>query len=103
MPSFNSRRRLSKTLTASGGPLQEDSRDAAERVEMEILATCHRLAKHPRMGRKRQDVTMLPVRFWTMTKFPNYVIVYRPETNPLQVVAVLHGKRDLKEVLKERS
>jgi plasmid stabilization system protein ParE len=83
--------------------IAEDSRDAAERVEMEILATCHRLAKHPRMGTKRQDVTMLPVRFWTMTKFPNYVIVYRSETNPLQVVAVLHGKRDLKEVLEERS
>jgi hypothetical protein len=39
------------------------------------------------------------VRFWTVTKFPNYVIVYRPDTVPLQVVAVLHGKRDLKEVL----
>jgi plasmid stabilization system protein ParE len=46
---------------------------------------------------------MLPVRLWTITKFPNYVIVYRPETNPLQVVAILHGKRDLKGVLKERS
>jgi antitoxin ParD1/3/4 len=55
------------------------------------------------MGTKRQDITMLPVRFWTITKFPNYVIVYRPETNPLQVVAVLHGKRDLREVLEERS
>jgi plasmid stabilization system protein ParE len=42
--------------------IAEDSRDAAERVEMEILATCHRLAKHPRMGRKRQDVTMLVAR-----------------------------------------
>jgi len=29
------------------------------------------------------------------TKFPNYVIVYRPEKSPLQVIAVLHGKRDL--------
>jgi plasmid stabilization system protein ParE len=55
------------------------------------------------MGTKRQDVTMLPVRFWTITKFPNYVIVYRPETDPLQVVAVLHGKRDLKGALEERS
>jgi hypothetical protein len=27
------------------------------------------------------------------------VIVYRPETVPLQVVAVLHGKRDLIDVL----
>ncbi len=46
---------------------------------------------------------MLPVRFWTIMKFPNYVIVYRPETTPLQVVAVLHGKRDLREVLGQRS
>ena len=83
--------------------IAEDNRDAADRVEREILATCHRLAKHPRMGTKRQDITPLPVRFWTVTRFPNYVIVYRPETVPLQVVAVLHGKRDLKQVLESRS
>jgi len=80
-----------------------ENREAAERVEMEILAACHRLAKRPRMGTKRQDITPLPVRFWTITRFPNYVIVYRPETVPLQVVAVLHGRRDLKEVLEGRS
>ena len=80
-----------------------DNRDAADRVEMEIIATCRRLAKHPLMGTKRQDITPLAVRFWTVTKFPNYVIVYRPETVPLQVVAVLHGQRDLKEVLEGRS
>jgi hypothetical protein len=28
--------------------------------------------------------------------------VYRPDMAPLQVVAVLHGKRDLKEVLERR-
>ena len=83
--------------------IAEDNRDAADRVEREILDTCHRLAKHPRMGTKRQDITPLPVRFWTVTRFPNYVIVYRPETVPMQVVAVLHGKRDLKEVLESRS
>jgi plasmid stabilization system protein ParE len=70
---------------------------------MEILATCRRLARHPRMGTKRQDIMTLPVRFWTVTKFPNYVIVYRPETIPLQVVAILHGKCNLKEVLEGRS
>ena len=30
--------------------IAEDNRDAAGRVEMEIVATCRRLAKHPRMG-----------------------------------------------------
>ena len=82
--------------------IAEDSREAADRVEMEIVATCRRLAKYPLMGTKRQDITPLPVRFWTITKFPNYVIVYRPKTDPLQVVAVLHGKRDIKKVLRGR-
>ncbi|MGD0567680.1 MAG: type II toxin-antitoxin system RelE/ParE family toxin [Candidatus Sulfotelmatobacter sp.] len=90
-------------LDASWWTIAEENRDAAERVELEIIAACHRLAKHPRMGTKRQDVTMLPVRFWTIMKFPNYVIVYRPETAPLQVVAILHGKRNLKDVLEKRS
>jgi plasmid stabilization system protein ParE len=79
--------------------IAEDNRDAADRVEFEIVAACRRLAKYPLIGVRRQDITPLQVRFWTVTKFPNYVIVYRPETNPLQVIAVLHGNRDLKEVL----
>jgi plasmid stabilization system protein ParE len=82
--------------------IAEDNRDAANRVEAEIVASCRRLARYPQMGARRQDITPLPVRFWTVTKFPNYVIVYRPETVPLQVVAVLHGKRDLKEALDRR-
>src|SRR5208283_48749 len=63
-----------------------ENRDAADRVETEILATCHRLAKFPLIGSKREDITHLLVRFWTVTKFPNYVIVHRTETVPLQAV-----------------
>ncbi len=58
--------------------ITDDNRDAADRVEMEIIATCRRPAKHPLMGTRRQDITSLPVRFWTLPKFSNYVIVYRP-------------------------
>jgi plasmid stabilization system protein ParE len=100
---FQLTRQATEDLDAIWWTIAEDNRDAAKRVETEILAACHRLARHPRMGTKRQDITMLQVRFWTITKFPNYVIVYRPETVPLQVVAVLHGKRDVKEILKRRS
>ena len=82
--------------------IAEHSREAANRVELEILATCRRLAKHPLMGTRRRDITQRPVRFWTVTKFPNYVIVYLPETTPLQVIAVLHGKRDLMGALEKR-
>ena len=82
--------------------IAKDNRDAADRVEMEIIATCRRLAKHPLIGTRRQDITPLAVRFWTLPKFSNYVIVYRPDTAPLQVVAVLHGRRDLKKILEGR-
>jgi len=77
--------------------------EAADRVETEIVAVCRRLAKHPLIGTKRQDITPLPVRFWTISQYPNYAIVYRPETTPLQVITVLHTKRDLKAVLGTRS
>jgi plasmid stabilization system protein ParE len=69
-------------LDAIWWTIAEDNRDATEQVEMEILATCKRLARHPRIGAKRQDITMLPVRFWTITKFPNYVIGTVPRPTP---------------------
>jgi plasmid stabilization system protein ParE len=47
-----------------------DDLEAANRVEMEIVSTCRRLAKHPLIGTKREDLTPLPVRFWTVTRFP---------------------------------
>ena len=82
--------------------IARDSHEAADRVEREIVATCRRLASHPLMGTRREDVTTLPVRFQTVAKFPNYVIVYRPGTRPLQVIAVLQGKRDFRQALHER-
>jgi hypothetical protein len=39
----------------------------------------------------------------SVTESFEFVILYRAETNPLRVVAVLHGKCDLKELLEERS
>jgi len=54
------------------------------------------------IGSKRSEVTHLPVRFWVVSRYPAFLVVYRPETKPIQVVAVLHAKRDVKRVLKER-
>lgn len=82
--------------------IQEDSAEAADQVESEIISTCRRLAGYPSIGHKRRDITPLPVLFWTIPKYPNYIIVYRPQTKPLQVIAILHGSRNLKEILKDR-
>jgi plasmid stabilization system protein ParE len=78
--------------------IARDSVDAANRVESAIIAACASLARHPKLGTKRIDITRLPVRFWAVTSYPNFIVVYRPDTKPLQVVTVLHGKRNLKEL-----
>jgi plasmid stabilization system protein ParE len=76
-----------------------DNVDAANRVESAIMSACESLARRPLMGSRRSEITPLPVRFWTVTRFPNFIVVYRPDTRPLQVIAVLHGKRNLKALL----
>jgi plasmid stabilization system protein ParE len=80
-----------------------DSELMADRVEQAIYAACAFVAEAPSRGHARRALTNRPLRFWTLTRYPNYIVVYRPETSPLQVVAVLHGKRNLRRILTKRS
>jgi plasmid stabilization system protein ParE len=79
-----------------------DSEDAADRVEQAIYDACEFVAESPMRGHTRPGLTARPLRFWTLTRFPNYAIVYCPETVPLQVIAVLQGKRNIPRILKAR-
>jgi plasmid stabilization system protein ParE len=82
--------------------IADNSEDAADRVEQAIYDACALLAEAPRRGHFRPDLTPRSLRFWTLTRYPNYTVVYRSETVPLQVVAVLHGKRNIQRILKQR-
>jgi antitoxin ParD1/3/4 len=75
--------------------IADDNVDAADRVEQAIYDACALMAEAPLRGHSRPDLTSRPLRFWTLTRYPNDAVAYRPETAPLQVVAVLHGKRNL--------
>lgn len=77
----------------------DDSVDAADRIVAALFDAFEELAQFPAMGHKREDVTTLAVRFWPVG---NYLIVYRPESDPIQVVAVVHGKRDVPSFLRQR-
>ena len=80
--------------------IARDSEETADRVEQAIYAACAFVAESPLRGHSRSDLTKRPLRFWTLVRYPNYSIVFRPETVPLQVIAVLHGKRNIPRVLK---
>jgi plasmid stabilization system protein ParE len=73
--------------------------EMAERVEMVIREKIVYLAETPGGGHWRRDLTDEPVKFFSIY---SYLIVYRPETKPLQVVAILHGRRDVEQLLKSR-
>lgn len=73
--------------------------DAADRIIAEVRSTCLKLATNPGIGHTREDLTELPVKFISVF---SYLIVYDPETSPLQIVAVLHGARDVASLMRER-
>ncbi len=37
-------------------------------------------------GHSPADLTSRSLRFWTLTRYPNYTVVYRPETYPLRLL-----------------
>jgi plasmid stabilization system protein ParE len=52
-----------------------DNVRATNRLEAAIHNACAFLADGPLRGRTREDITQLPLRFWTVQAFLNYIIV----------------------------
>ena len=50
-------------------------------------------------GHWRKDLTGEQVKFFPVY---SYLVVYRFDTKPLQIVAIVHGGRDLEQLLKAR-
>ena len=78
---------------------KESSEETADRVEALIRQKLSALALAPGIGHRRSDLTSHAVRFFPVY---SYLIVYRETTESLQVVAILHGARDVAEVLRGR-
>ena len=76
-----------------------DSANAADQLEDGFFNAFEKLARQPRMGHTRPDLTERDVRFWPTG---SYLIVYRERPEALQVLAVLHGSRDVPEVIRKR-
>ena len=99
MTSFVLSPEAAQDLTEIYEYIAQDSTGAAERVRMELLDAMRGLAEMPRKGHTRRDLTSHKVLFWPVR---TYQIIYRSETQPLEVVAVLHGKRNLRRILRKR-
>lgn len=78
---------------------KESSDEIADRVEAAIRDQIVSLAKRPGIGHWRKDLTDEAVKFFPVY---SYLIVYRPDTKPLHVVAILQGGRNVEQILKNR-
>jgi toxin ParE1/3/4 len=70
--------------------IASDSPDAADRVVNKIFDRLRQLTQFPYQGFRRPQFTSLPLRFIVLDE---YLIAYAPETTPLWVVAIIHGRR----------
>ena len=70
--------------------------DAADRIRDELFDAMRMLAQTPGMGHFRSDLVEEPLRFWHVH---SYLIIYRSERQPIEIVRVLHGARDVRAVM----
>lgn len=53
-------------------------------------------AAQPNIGHRREDLADESLRVWLVYSF---LVIYRPDTRPVEIVRVLHGARDIPSIL----
>ena len=76
--------------------IASDSPTAADLVIDEIYQAIYRLAEFPGMGHLREDLIDEPLRFWSVYQ---YLIIYRADAQPIEIVRVVSGYRDVPQLL----
>jgi toxin ParE1/3/4 len=73
--------------------------DRALRVVSKIREHFRKLGDSPGLGHFKEDVVGKEFKFSSVYK---YLIVYRWDQRPIQIVAIVHGARDLNAFLEDR-
>lgn len=77
-------------LEASG------SLSTADKVLDVIKDSFETLGHNPGIGHSREDLTDEGLKFWSVYR---YLIVYDPRSEPIDIIRVIHGARDLENLL----
>jgi toxin ParE1/3/4 len=80
--------------------LEEAGVRVARQMVAEFVDAFRFLARTPGAGHKREDLAEdRPILFWAMR---DYLILYRPASKPLQILAVVRGSRDVPKIIGRR-
>jgi toxin ParE1/3/4 len=88
-----------RDLLAAVRWIAKDNPAAARALRDGVVRAAERIGEHVHIGALRPELAGEPYRFAVVTGFP-YVIVYNAERSPPLIVRILHGARDLPEILR---
>jgi plasmid stabilization system protein ParE len=72
--------------------ISRHSHTNALKVFDKIHVTARKLVDSPGIGHRRDDLANEILRVWSVYSF---LIIYRPQTKPLEIIRILHGARDI--------
>jgi toxin ParE1/3/4 len=78
--------------------IASDNPDAARALRHGVARAAELISQFPKIGSLREDLADSPVRFHVLRGFP-YLLVYDAGASPPRILRILHGARDLPEVL----
>jgi antitoxin ParD1/3/4/toxin ParE1/3/4 len=79
--------------------LGKEGLEKADQVVTDLFKIFYKLSDVPHSGHRRPDLTSRQVLLYRVF---SYLIVYDPQSKPLRIFGVLHGRRDILRILKER-
>ena len=80
--------------------LEEAGYRVARQMLVEFVEAFRFLARTPGAGHKREDLAEdRPILFWPMR---DYMILYKPGTNPLEIITIVRGSQDLPRIIGRR-
>ena len=81
--------------------LEEAGYRVARQILVEFVETFRFLARTPGAGHKREDLAEdRPILFWPMR---DYLILYKPGTNPFEIITIARGRQDLPRIIGRRN
>jgi plasmid stabilization system protein ParE len=80
--------------------IAQDDLEAADRFIEKLYETMLKLTETPGAGHRREDLAEdRPILFWPVG---HYLILYRAVASSIEVLAVVHGKRDIPAFIRRR-
>jgi plasmid stabilization system protein ParE len=89
-----------RDLLAAAHWIAKENPSAAVALRDAVVAAVARIGKHPWIGALRPELAPQSIRFLVVSGFP-CVIVYDADQEPPLILRVLHGARELPELLRD--